>query len=132
MRVEGLEHVNIVAADIGRTVEFYEKVLGLEAREIPVAPPGYPGRWIYDEQDRAILHVQVHDPERHGPLGEARSATGAIDHVALACSDFAEMRRRCDTMGLEYRVSDVPGRSFKQIFVSDPDNVMLELNFREG
>lgn len=132
MRVEGLEHVNIVAADIGRTVAFYEKVLGLEAREIPVAPKGYPGRWIYDEQDRAILHVQVHDPERHGPLEEARATTGAIDHVALACTDFDEMRRRCDAMGLEYRVNESPKMNFKQIFVSDPDNVLLELNFRAG
>ena len=136
MRVEGLEHINIVAADIGRTVEFYEKVLGLEAREIPVAPPGYPGRWIYDENDRAILHVQVHDPERHGALDSgahgARAATGAIDHVALACTDFEEMRRRCEEMGLDYRVNDVPRMDFRQIFVSDPDNVLLELNFRNG
>lgn len=132
MRVEGLEHVNIVAADIGRTVEFYERVLGLQAREIPVAPPGYPGRWIYDEQGRAILHVQVHNPERHGSLNESRSTTGPIDHVALACTDFEGMRKRCEEMGLEYRVNESPRMNFKQIFVSDPDNVLLELNFREG
>ncbi|MBV1917203.1 MAG: VOC family protein [Sphingomonadaceae bacterium] len=132
MRVEGLEHFNIVAADIGRTVAFYEKLLGLDAREIPVAPKGYPGRWIYDGNDQPIIHVQVHDPERHGALDEARATTGAIDHVALACTDFEDTRLRCEELGLDYRVNDVPKMNFRQIFVSDPDNVLLELNFRGG
>ena len=35
-------------------------------------------------------------------------------------------------MGLDYRVNDRPTMDFKQIFVSDPDNVLLELNFRQG
>jgi len=129
MGAVGLEHVNIVAADIGATCAFYEGLLGLEARPIPVMPD-YPGRWIYDRNDQAIIHVQVHDPERHGPLGEARATTGAIDHVALACEDFEGMKARCEDMGLDYSVNEIPRSTFKQIFVPDPDNVLLELNFR--
>ena len=132
MHVEGLEHINIVAADIGKTVEFYKKFLGLEAREIPGTPKNYPGRWIYDRNDQPILHVQVHDPARHGKLDEPRKATGAIDHVALACTGFEEIRKRCQEMGLEHRVNEIEQMEFKQIFVSDPDNVLLELNFRGG
>ena len=129
MGAVGLEHVNIVAADIGATCAFYEGLLGLEARPIP-AMPDYPGRWIYDRNDQAIIHVQVHDPERHGPLGEARATTGAIDHVALACEDFEGMKARCEQMGLDYSINEIPRSTFKQIFVPDPDNVLLELNFR--
>ena len=129
MGAVGLEHVNIVAADIGATCAFYEGLLGLEARPIPVMPD-YPGRWIYDRNDQAIIHVQVHDPERHGPLGEARATTGAIDHVALACEDFEGMKARCEQMGLDYSINEIPRSTFKQIFVPDPDNVLLELNFR--
>ncbi len=67
MRVEGINHVNIVAADIDRTIRFYEDVLGMQAREIPVAPAGFGGRWIYDEQDQPIVHVQQYNAERPLP-----------------------------------------------------------------
>ncbi len=129
MGAVGLEHVNIVAADIGVTCAFYERLLDMEARPIPVMPD-YPGRWIYDRSDSPIIHVQVHNPERHGPLGEARASTGAIDHVAIACDDFEGMMQRCEEMGLDYRVAELPGADFRQLFVNDPDNVLLELNFR--
>lgn len=131
MRVTGLEHVNIVAADIGRTVEFYERLFGMKARPIPVMPDS-PGRWIYDESDQPIIHVQTHNPDRHGRLDDpARATTGAIDHVALACTGFEAMKARCADMGLDIRTTEIPGANFRQIFVRDPDNVTLELNFRD-
>ncbi|MCB2061544.1 MAG: VOC family protein, partial [Novosphingobium sp.] len=40
MRVNGLNHVNIVASDIEKTIRFYETVLGMRAAEIPMAPAG--------------------------------------------------------------------------------------------
>ena len=72
MRVTGLEHVNIVAADIDATCAFYAALLGMEARPIPVMPE-FPGRWIYDANGHDVLHVQPHRPDRHGPLDEARA-----------------------------------------------------------
>ena len=129
MGAVGLEHVNIVAADNAVTTALYERLLDIEARPIPVMPD-YPGRWIYDRNNNPIVHVQVHDPARHGPLGEVRPSTGAIDHVALACDDFEGMKARCEEMGLEYRAVELAGANFRQLFVSDPDNVLLELNFR--
>lgn len=129
MKVKGLNHVNIVAADLGKTISFYESVLGMEAREIPVAPPGFGGRWIYDEDDQPIVHVQQYDAERHGPLDANRDTTGSIDHVALTCAGFDSMIQRCKDMGLEYRVNDRQFGNLRQVFVTDPDNVSLELNF---
>ena len=127
MKVNGLNHVNIVAGDIKKTIEFYETVLGMQAREIPMAPAGFGGRWIFDEQDQPIIHVQVYNPERHGARQEG--PTGSIDHVALTCSDFDGMLRRCEELGLEYRVNDRQYGDLRQVFVTDPDNVLLELNF---
>ncbi len=128
MRVEGINHVNIVAADIDRTIRFYEDVLGMQAREIPVAPAGFGGRWIYDEQDQPIVHVQQYNAERHGPLDESGS-TGRIDHIAMTCSGFDSMLKRCTDLGLEHRVNDRQFGNLRQIFVTDPDCVLLELNF---
>ncbi|MDG2001864.1 MAG: VOC family protein [Novosphingobium sp.] len=129
MQVRGLNHVNIVAADLDKTITFYEKVLGMSAKEIPMAPKGFSGRWIEDEDDQPIVHVQQYDAERHGPLDDNRNTTGSIDHVALTCIDFAGMVKRCEDLGLEYQVNDRQFGDLRQVFVTDPDNVRLELNF---
>jgi catechol 2,3-dioxygenase-like lactoylglutathione lyase family enzyme len=129
MQVRGLNHVNIVAADLDKTIAFYETVLGMSAKEIPMAPPGFSGRWIEDEDDQPIVHVQQYDPERHGPLDENRDTTGSIDHVALTCTGFDAMLKRCEDLGLDYRVNNRQFGDLRQVFVTDPDNVSLELNF---
>ena len=127
MKVTGLNHVNIVAGELDRTIAFYQSVLGMQARELPAAPAGSRGRWIYDDAGQPIIHVQPYDRERHGMRGER--STGPIDHVALTCSDFEGMLRRCRELGLEHRVNDRQFRNLRQVFVTDPDNVVLELNF---
>lgn len=132
MPAEGLDHINIVSGDIAKTVAFYEGVLGLEARPIPVAPEGYPGRWIYDKHGRDVIHVQVYDPAKHGSRDTGGERMGALDHIAIVCTDFEGMRRRCEELGLEFTTNHVEKMNFSQIFVRDPDNVMLELNFRNG
>jgi catechol 2,3-dioxygenase-like lactoylglutathione lyase family enzyme len=129
MQVRGLNHVNIVAADLDKTVSFYEAVLGMNAKPIPMAPPGFNGRWIEDEDGQPIIHVQEYNAERHGPLDANRDTTGSIDHVALTCEDFAGMVKRCEDMGLDYRVNDRQFGDLRQVFVTDPDNISLELNF---
>lgn len=132
MQVKGINHINIVAADLDRTVEFYESVLGMKATEIPMAPAGFSGRWINDDQGAPIVHVQKHNLERHGPVTSDRDTTGSIDHVALTCSDFNGMVKRCEDMGLEHRINDRKFGDLRQVFVTDPDKVVLELNFPEG
>lgn len=127
MQVNGVNHINIVAADLAKTVEFYETVLGMKAQEIPVAIPGFNGRWIFDHQSQPIIHVQGYNPERHGEL-KSREA-GAIDHVSLTCVGFADTKARCEELGVPYRVNDRQFGNLRQVFITDPDNVSLELNF---
>lgn len=132
MQVKGLNHINIVAADLDRTVEFYETVLGMKAQEIPMAPAGFTGRWINDHAGSPIIHVQNHNTERHGPMTGDRDTTGSIDHVALTCSGFSAMIKRCEDMGIDFQVNDRQFGDLRQVFVNDPDNIRLELNFPEG
>lgn len=129
MQVNGLNHINIVTADMARTVEFYEMLLGMQAKPLPMAPAGLDGRWILDSRGAPIIHVQAYDPDRHGePRG---GPTGTIDHVALTCADFDGTRRRCEELGIDHRVSDRQFGSLRQVFVTDPNDIKLELNFPE-
>jgi hypothetical protein len=42
------------------------------------------------------------------------------------------MRDRLDRMGLHHRGNHVIAIDLKQIFVRDPNGVLLELNYRKG
>lgn len=128
MQVTGIDHVNIIAADLDETARFYASLLGLRAAEIPDAPAGFDGRWLYDATDRPIIHLMAWNAQRHAGLDRG-SASGSIDHVALACKDFAGTVRRCEELGVAHRVNDRKFGDLRQVFVTDPNNVTLELNF---
>ncbi|MBW8784185.1 MAG: VOC family protein [Novosphingobium sp.] len=127
MQVNGVDHVNIVTDDIEGTAKFYEAVLGFRAKTPPMVMPGFQGRWLCDADDRPIVHLQAYNAERHGERNGA--AGGSIDHVALACRGFDDMLRRCAELNLDHRVNDRRFGDLRQIFVTDPNNVSLELNF---
>ena len=128
MQVKGLDHVNIIASDLDATVAFYGDLLGFRAEPTPGAPMGFQGRWLVDGSGRPSIHLMEWNEQRHAGL-ERGSATGSIDHVALVCDDFDGMVRRCEELGVEHRVNDRQFGNFRQVFVTDPNNVTLELNF---
>ncbi len=130
MQVNGLNHINIVTGDLDATVRFYDDVLGMKSQPIPMAPPGFKGCWISDAQGNPIVHVQAYNAERHGELKSGLG--GALDHVALTCVGFSETLERCTDRGIDHRVSDRQFGDLRQVFVTDPNGVSLELNFPGG
>jgi catechol 2,3-dioxygenase-like lactoylglutathione lyase family enzyme len=131
MPVKGVNHVNIIADDLDETCRFYGDLLGFERGEMPGAVQGamggFKGAWLLDDARQPIVHLMAYNAERHA--GRDRAATGAIDHVAFTCEDFAATLRRCEELGVEYRINDRQFGDLRQIFVTDPNNVSLELNF---
>lgn len=122
MQVSAIDHVNINTADLDGTAAFYERLLGLRRGESPVTAFGRTGAWMFDAAGNAIVHLVGTDTPEDGP-------TGAIDHVALRCAGFEAALSRITEMGLEYRVNDRKFGTFRQVFVTDPNGVKLELNF---
>jgi hypothetical protein len=57
--------------------------------------------------------------------------TGAVDHLAFAGDGarFDEIRNRLEDAGHTLRVQEVPGAGLRQIFVTGPLGVVVELNF---
>lgn len=130
MKVESLDHVNIITDDIDSAAHFYVAVFGLERRNAP--PPLTPQmvQWMYDASGRAIIHLNTQLApkayERHTPSG---AVTGAVHHVALRCTGHAEMAARLTEHGLDHRHNHVESIGLHQIFVQDPNGVLFELNF---
>ena len=49
--------------------------------------------------------------------------------MALNCSGYEEVMERIAAMGLPHEVNEIAAIGFRQIFVTDPNGVVLELNF---
>ena len=131
MKVQALDHVNIIAADLDGTARVYAELFGLERRNAP--PPLTPdnAQWMFDDADRAIFHINSVDCPRAFEREVAPGPTGSIHHVALRCSGFDEMIARLDARGMERQVNLIEAIGLRQIFTMDPNGVLLELNFFE-
>ena len=132
MRVGALDHVNIITADLEGTVRFYAEILELEPRDGPPPLTHENARWMYDESGRAILHINTLECPRAYDREVRAGPTGALHHVALRCSGYAEVLARLERRGIGHQLNDVAAVGLRQIFVLDPYQVLLELNFFGG
>jgi catechol 2,3-dioxygenase-like lactoylglutathione lyase family enzyme len=122
MSVGMLDHYNVSTRNLRETVRFYEEVLGLVNGPRP--PFDFPGAWLYSE-GHPVLHLNDISPtDKRQPLD-----SGVIDHVAFGSRGFDAMKRHLAQKGVSFRVNEVPNSSRRQIFLSDPNNVLIELNF---
>ena len=129
MRVEALDHVNIITADLEGSVRFYAELFGLEPRDGPPPLTHENARWMYDAAGRAVIHINSLECPRAYDREVRAGPTGALHHVALRCSGYEELRARLASYGLEHRINVVAAVGLRQIFVLDPNQVLLELNF---
>ena len=129
MRVQALDHVNIITSDLDRTARFYSDMFGLERRDAP--PPLTPedAQWMFDGCDRAIFHINSLDCPRAFDREVKQGPTGSIHHIALRCEGFDEMIARLDDRKAEYQLNLIEAVGLRQIFTQDPNGVLLELNF---
>jgi catechol 2,3-dioxygenase-like lactoylglutathione lyase family enzyme len=129
MRVNALDHVNIITADLDGTARYYAELFGLERRNAP--PPLTPdqAQWMYDDGGRAIVHINGLDCPRAYEREVRPGPTGALHHVALSCTGYDEMLARLRDRGLDHRLNVVHAARLRQVFTLDPNGVLLELNF---
>ena len=132
MRVVALDHVNIITADLEGTVRFYAEILELEPRDGPPPLTHENARWMYDESGRAILHINTLECPRAYDREVRAGPTGALHHVALRCSGYAEVLARLERRGIGHQLNDVAAVGLRQFFLLDPNQVLLELNFFGG
>jgi catechol 2,3-dioxygenase-like lactoylglutathione lyase family enzyme len=122
MSVGVLDHFNIRTRKLGDTVRFYEEVLDLKKGDRPNF--AFPGAWMYSE-GKPVVHLvdisQTDEPQKPD--------SGVVHHVAFASRGFAGMKQRLTSRNLPFDVRGVPGVEVWQIFVTDPNGVLIELNY---
>ncbi len=122
MSVGLLDHFNIRTRKLAETVRFYEDVLDLTNGDRPNFP--FPGAWMYSEGKPVVHLVDISKTDE-----QQKPDSGVVHHVAFASNGFAGMKQRLTSRGLPFDVREVPGVAVWQIFVTDPNGVMLELNY---
>ncbi|MEO7247586.1 MAG: VOC family protein [Novosphingobium sp.] len=129
MSTTGIDHLNILTDDLEATVAFYEAVLGLTRAESPATAMGMQGAWLRDASGSAIIHLIGNVPGLR--LAEGRSpgqSTNAVHHVAFHCDGFDDAKARIAAFGCPFRVND-GNYGLRQIIVSDPNAITVEMNF---
>ena len=122
MSVGALDHYNVSTRKLTETVRFYEDALGFVNGPRPQF--SFPGAWLYSA-GHAVLHLNdISQTDRQQHLD-----SGVINHIAFASRGFEATKQHLTGRGVPYRVNEVANSTRWQIFLRDPNNVEIELNF---
>ena len=133
MPLEKIDHYAIRTQRMDETKDFYE-ALGLHAGARPEFP--FPGHWMY-AGDIPVVHIVGIDPDNpdglYDYLGlkdvEFLDGSGAVDHLAFRASDPEGLKIILKDRNVKYREREVPNLGLLQIFVEDPNDITVEINY---
>jgi catechol 2,3-dioxygenase-like lactoylglutathione lyase family enzyme len=132
MPVTALNHYLIVSKNLERSKKFYQEVLGLDVAERPDF--GFPGYWL-KTGDNICVHLASQEPNqirdqfllKKHPKGT--NGSGSVDHIAFLAQDPEGVRNRIQKNKVDMHFRSFPDAKLFQIFLKDPDDVTIELNF---
>ncbi len=122
MELEALDHVGLAVADVDRSVEWYQRVLGLE-RAYEEAWGSYPAVLVKDGCGVALF------PARGAPIEP--STFDSLPHVGFRASRqaYEDARSELRAAGIAFRESD--HKVAWSIYLLDPDSHLIEITTYE-
>jgi catechol 2,3-dioxygenase-like lactoylglutathione lyase family enzyme len=126
MPIGQLNHVTLRTDDLEGYAGFLPRRAWTQSRSAPAI--GFRGYWLYVGEN-PVVHLV---PKSHGIGGGPSQDTGNFDHVPFTAANFSGMRERLKQRGIKFREQQVPASPARQIFLEDPNSVMIELNFPSG
>ena len=122
LEIETLHHVSLTVTDLDRARRFYRDILGLPELERPNFD--FPGAW-YALGDRQ-LHLIVHTTPR--TLRGTTDIDSRDGHFGVRIRDFRGTLEQLRAQGVPHRESLLNPTPWAQIYVTDPDGNVIELN----
>jgi lactoylglutathione lyase len=113
-----LNHILVLTSDLDAMAHFWTKLIGLRIGERPPFP--FDGLWLYSE-DKPLVHVAEQPRAVFG--------LGSVAHVALQGADYKAMLARLKQNNHPYTEKDVPLSGERQVFISGPDGLIVEMMF---
>jgi len=131
MPIDSLNHINIRTDVMEETKDFYVDVVGLEVGARP--PFDVPGYWLY-AGDNAVIHLVETEASEDDRRKWDKAAdndvfeTGMDDHVAFSVEESSGAVQFMKDNGIAYWDRLLTDRGLYQIFVRDPNGIVVELN----
>ncbi|BAT76843.1 uncharacterized protein HKW66_Vig0023150 [Vigna angularis] len=118
--VVGMHHVGILCENLERSLDFYQKVLGLKINEArPNDEVPFRGAWFWVGSEMIHL-IELPNPD---PLTGRPEHGGRDRHTCIAIRDVSKLKAILDKAGIPYTLCP-SGRP--RIFTRDPDANALE------
>ena len=127
MQIEGLDHLVLTVADVSRTLDFYERVLGMEGV-------------VFSEGRHALAFgsqkINLHEAGREYESKAAVHTPGSADLCFLTNAPVAEVVEHLGINGVE--ILEVPVRRtgatgpITSVYFRDPDGNLIEVSSRLG
>jgi catechol 2,3-dioxygenase-like lactoylglutathione lyase family enzyme len=119
MHVLDIDHAAIKTTRLAETQAFFVAVLGLRVGPRPAFDVA--GAWLY-AGDKDVVHLVETDHDK------LPSPAASIHHFALRVADFEAALARLRDRSVPYETDTTPGGELRQIYVTDPNGVRVELN----
>ncbi len=132
MPLTSLNHYLIVSRNLERSKDFYRKVLGMKLAPRPDF--GFPGYWL-KAGGNICVHLASKRPNQIRDIyllkkhARGVNGSGSVDHIAFVARNPDEVRKRIQKHGVQMHFRSLPEDRVFQIFLKDPDDVTIELNF---
>jgi catechol 2,3-dioxygenase-like lactoylglutathione lyase family enzyme len=120
MKIDRIDHLNLTVADLDRSVEFYKRVLGMEAESIG--------------EGRAALHFgqqKIHLDAAHGPMAMAGEMRQPAHICFVTETPLAEVEAHLAGCGVPIRMQGPRAGAIgeiQSIYIDDPDRNSIEIS----
>ena len=131
MNVARLDHFTLRTARLEDTKNFFVIMAGL--RVGPRPPFLFPGYWLYKD-DVALLRLAAPSGDEAleqylGGRSNVPFGSGAVDHIAFRCTGLSTFMQLLRYHKVAHRLRTVPELGEHQVFVTDPNSVIIEFIF---
>jgi catechol-2,3-dioxygenase len=129
--VRGLGEIAFRVNNLDAMQKFYEEIIGLPLMT------RVPNCAFFKIADGYGGHTQVlalFDRSQSPGYRGTDAATSTIDHIAfeIALADFADERRRLESLGLQIETSEHAWVHWRSLYVNDPEGNQVELVCHDG
>ncbi|HEY1261228.1 MAG TPA: VOC family protein [Stellaceae bacterium] len=119
MQIERIDHLNLTVADIGRSIEFYRRVLGMRAEMIG--------------EGRAALYFgrqKIHLDAAGGPMAMAAEPRQPAHICFITEAPMTEVTARLEECGVPVRMQGPRAGAvgtIQSVYIDDPDRNSIEI-----
>jgi catechol 2,3-dioxygenase-like lactoylglutathione lyase family enzyme len=120
MQIERIDHLNITVADIHRSVEFYQRVLGMKTETMGEGRAAL----LFGEQ-------KIHLDLAGGPMAMAGDKRMPAHICFITKSPLSEIKAHLETCGVPVRMEGPRAGAIgtiQSVYIDDPDQNSIEIS----